>query len=188
MSALSDTTSSQFKRMLLNVCYSLMAGGITVLVMTINSFTSNSVMGKMLSFIAITVSVATLMLLVLNDINLDTNVPLGTLVMGIFVSFAPFILLLFVLIGSMLLTSIYFDSIIKFPSESYITMSVVSTLFIIIQCIMFAFTMSDSIESSNTVKMSALDSSKLRLLSIINLIAIFTSFVSLKYMTTDGFH
>ena len=44
-----------------------------------------------------------------------------------------------------------------------------------------------SMETTNTIKMSSLDSAKLRLLSIINLIALFSAFVSLKYFTTDGF-
>ena len=185
---MSEEVSSQFKRMLLNLCYSLMAGGITILIMTLNSFSSNSVMGKMLAFISISISVATLMLLVLNDSNLSTNDSFSNIMMGIFVSFAPFLFLLVVLISSLLLTSVHFDNIVKHPNESYKTMSGISSIFIIIQCIVFAFTMSDSIETSNTVKMSALDSAKLRLLSIVNLIAIFSAFVSLKYYTTDGFN
>lgn len=184
---MSEDVSSQVKRMLLNMCYSLMAGGITILIMTIKSFSSNSVMGKMLAFISITISVATLMLLVLNDAKLSTEESFSNIISSVFVSFAPFILLLLVLIGSLLLTSAYFDSIVKYPNNSYQTMSGISTMFIIIQCILFSFTMSDSIESTNTVKMSSLDSAKLRLLSIINLIAIFSAFVSLKYYTTDGF-
>ena len=184
---MSEDVSSQFKRMLLNVCYSLMAGGITILIMTLNTFSSNSVMGKMLAFISIAMSVATLMLLVLNDANLSTEESFMNIITSVIVSFAPFILLLLVLVGSLFLTSVYFDNIIKHPNSSYQTMSGISSIFIIIQCILFSFTMSESIETSNTVKMSSLDSAKLRLLSIINLIAIFSSFVSLKYYTTDGF-
>lgn len=184
---MSEEVSSQFKRMLLNLSYSFMAGGITILVMTLTAFSSNSVMGKMLAYISISVSVATLMLLVLNDSNLSTNDSFSNIMTGIFVSFSPFIFLLLVLISSLLLTSAYFKDIIKHPNESYKTMSGISCIFIIIQCIMFSFTMSDSIETSNTVKMSSLDSAKLRLLSIVNLIAIFSAFVSLKYYTTDGF-
>ncbi len=184
---MSEDVSSQFKRMLLNMCYSLMAGGITILIMTINSFSSNSVMGKMLAFISICISVTTLMLLVLNDAKLSTDESFLNIIMSVFVSFAPFILLLLVLVSSLLLTSVYFKKIVKHPNNSYKTMSSISIMFIIIQCILFSFTMSDSIESTNTVKMSSLDSAKLRLLSIINLIAIFSAYVSLKYYTTDGF-
>ncbi len=184
---MSDNVSPQFKRMLLNGCYSLMAGGITVLIMTIKSFTSNSVAGKTLAYSAISVAVGTLMLVVLNDANINTSDPVGSVLANIFVSFSPFILLLCVLVGSILLTSLFFNDITKSPTESYKTMSSISSLFIIIQCILFAFTMSDSIQETNTVKMSSLDSAKLRLLSIINLIAIFSTFVSLKYYNTDGF-
>ena len=184
---MSDVITAQFKRTLLNVCYSLMAGGITVLIMTVKSFSSNSVAGKTLAYSSIAASVGILLLLVLSDSKIDTNESIGTVLGTIFVSFSPFILLLAVLIASILLTSVYFKEIIKRPTESYKTMSSISSLFIIIQCVLFSFTMSDSIEASNTVKMSALDSAKLRLLSIINLIAIFSTFISLKYYTTDGF-
>ncbi len=184
---MSDNNAFQFKRMLLNVCYSLMAGGIAVLVMTIKSFSSNSVMGKTLAYSSICVSVGVLMLLVLNDANINTSDPISNVLYNIFISFSPFIMLLAVLIGSILLTSMYFNDIIKHPNESYKTMSSISALFIVIQCILFSFTMSDSIESTNTVKMSSLDSAKLRLLSTINIIALFSTFVSLKYYTTDGF-
>lgn len=179
--------SAQFKRVLLNVCYSLMAGGITILIMTINAFNSNSIMGKMLAFISIAVAVVVLMLLVLNDASLTTNDSFANIISGVFESFAPFILLLSVLVGSILLISIYSKDIIKFPNESYKTLSAISSLFIIIQCLLFAYTLSDSIETTNKIKMSSLDSAKLRLLSMINLIAIFSAFVSLKYFTTDGF-
>ena len=184
---MSDVVTAQFKRMLLNVCYSLMAGGITILVMTVKSFSSNSVMGKTLAYSSIAVSVGVLMLVVLSDSKIDTSDSIGNVLGNIFVSFSPFILLLGVLVSSILLTSIYFKDIVKHPNESYKTMSSISSLFIIIQCILFSFTMSDSIEATNSVKMSALDSAKLRLLSIINLIALFSTFVSLKYYTTDGF-
>ena len=73
---MSDNVSPQFKRMLLNGCYSLMAGGITVLIMTIKSFTSNSVAGKTLAYSAISVAVGTLMLVVLND-PLISNLPIN---------------------------------------------------------------------------------------------------------------
>jgi hypothetical protein len=184
---MSDVVTSQFKRMVLNVCYSLMAGGITVLVMTIKSFSSNSVMGKTLAYSSIGLSVGVLMLLVLNDSKIDTSDSMMNVLSNIFVSFSPFILLLGVLVGSILITSMNFDDIVNRPNESYKTMSSISSLFIVIQCILFSFTMSDSVEATNSVKMSALDSAKLRLLSIINLIALFSTFVSLKYYTTDGF-
>lgn len=184
---MSEDVSFQFKRTLLNVCYSLMAGGITVLIMTVNSFSSNSVMGKTFAFSAICLSVATMMLMVLSDAKINTADSIMNVLGNIFVSFSPFILLLGVLVSSILLTSVYFNDIVKHPNESYKTMSSISSLFIVIQCILFSFTMSDSIETTNSVKMSALDSAKLRLLSIINLIAIFSAFVSLKYYTTDGF-
>lgn len=179
--------SLQFKQVLLKVCYSLMAGGITILIMTIKSFTSNSVAGKMLAFIAISIAITILMLLVLNDAKLTTSSPFSTIILSVFESFAPFILLLGVLVGSIILTSGYYQDIIAHPNESYKTLSTISSLFIIIQCILFAYTMSDSVETTNTIKMSSLDSAKLRLLSIINLIALFSAFVSLKYFTTDGF-
>ena len=185
---MSEDVSSVFKRNVLYVCYSLMAGGITILIMTINTFSSNSIMGKMLAFASICLSVGLLMLLVLNDAKINTAESMGSVMSSIFVSFTPFILLLVVLVGSIILTSVYFEDIIKRPTESYKTMSAISSLFIIIQCILFSFTMSDSIESTNSVKMSSIDSAKLRLLSIINLIAIFSAFVSLRYYRTDGFH
>lgn len=184
---MSEDVSSQFKRMLLNVCYSLMAGGITVLIITIQSFSKNAVAGKTLAYSSICASVGILLLMVLNDAKINTSDSIGVVLSNIFVSFSPFILLLVVLVSSIIITSVYFNDIIKTPSESYKTMSAISSLFIAIQCVLFAFTMSDSIEASNSVKMSELNSAKLRLLSIINLIAIFSTFVSLKYYTTDGF-
>ena len=185
---MSEDVSSPFKRMLLNVCYSLMAGGITVLIITIQSFSKNAVAGKTLAYSSICASVGILLLKsIVNDAKINTSDSIGVVLSNIFVSFSPFILLLVVLVSSILITSVYFNDIIKTPSESYKTMSAISSLFIAIQCVLFAFTMSDSIEASNSVKMSELNSAKLRLLSIINLIAIFSTFVSLKYYTTDGF-
>lgn len=186
---MSDTNViTDFKSLILKMCYSLMAGGIVILILSIQSFSVGSVTGKMLAYAAIAVSVTTLMLLVLSDSNLSTaENSFFTIMSTVLNGFTPFLLLLAVLVCSILTTSIYFDVITGSPNESYKTMSTVSSLFIIIQCILFAYTLTDSMASTNKIQMSSLDSAKLRLLSIINVIAIISAFVSLKYYTTDGF-
>jgi hypothetical protein len=186
---MSDTNViTDFKSLILNMCYSLMAGGIVILILSAKSFSPKSVTGKMLAYTAISVAVTTLMLLVLSDSNLSTaENSFFTIISTVFNGFAPFLLMLVVLVGSILTTSMYFDVITKNPNESYQTMSTISSMFIIIQCILFAYTLSDSISSTKKIQMSSLDSAKLRLLSIINLIALLSAFVSLKYYTTDGF-
>jgi len=186
---MSDTNViTDFKSLILKMCYSLMAGGIVILILSAKSFSPGSVTGKMLAYTAISVAVTTLMLLVLSDSNLSTaENSFLTIMSTVLNGFAPFLLLLAVLVCSILTTSMYFDVITKNPNESYRTMSTISSLFIIIQCILFAYTLTDSMSSTNKIQMSSLDSAKLRLLSIINGIALFSSFVSLKYYTTDGF-
>ena len=179
---------ADFKSLMLKMCYSLMAGGIVILMLSAKSFSSGSVKGKMLAYTAISVAVATLMLVVLSDSNLSTGEnSFFTIVSTVVNGFTPFLLLLVVLVGSMLTNSMYFDVITGNPNDSYKTMSTISSLFIIIQCILFAYTLTDSIARTNKIQMSSLDSAKLRLLSIINLIALLSAFVSLKYYTTDGF-
>ncbi len=186
---MSDTNVMvDFKSLILKMCYSLMAGGIVILILSAKSFSSGSVTGKMLAYTAIAVAVATLMLLVLSDSNLSTaDNSFFTIISTVLNGFSPFLLLLVVLIGSILITSMYFNVITKNPNDSYKTMSTISSLFIIIQCILFAYTLTDSMASTNKIQMSSLDSAKLRLLSIINVIALLSAFVSLKYYTTDGF-
>ena len=186
---MSDTNViTDFKSLILKMCYSLMAGGIVILILSAKSFSPGSVTGKMLAYTAIGVAVATLMLLVLSDSNLSTaDNSFLTIMSTVINAFTPFLLLLVVLVGSILTTSMYFDVITGNPNDSYKTMSTISSLFIIIQCILFAYTLTDSMSSTNKIQMSSLDSAKLRLLSIINVIALLSAFVSLKYYTTDGF-
>jgi len=187
---MSDTNViTDFKSLILKMCYSLMAGGIVILILSAKSFSSGSVTGKMLAYTAIAVAVATLMLLVLSDSNLSTaDNSFLTIMSTVLNGFTPFLLMLVVLVGSILTTSMYFDVITGGKAnDSYKTMSTISSLFIIIQCILFAYTLTDSMASTNKIQMSSLDSAKLRLLSIINVIALLSAFVSLKYYTTDGF-
>jgi hypothetical protein len=56
----------------------------------------------------------------------------------------------------------------------------ISVILVIIQALYFMY-------SAVQIKKSSVDTSKLRLISIINLIVLFTSYISLTYMTTDGF-
>jgi glucan phosphoethanolaminetransferase (alkaline phosphatase superfamily) len=186
---MSDTNViTDFKSLILKMCYSLMAGGIVILILSAKSFSSGSVSGKMLAYTSIAVAVATLMLLVLSDANLSTaEKSFFTIMSTVINGFTPFLLLLGVLVGSIITTSMYFDVITRNPNDSYKTMSTISSLFIIIQCILFAYTLTDSMASTNKIQMSSLDSAKLRLLSIVNVIALLSAFVSLKYYTTDGF-
>lgn len=183
---MSDTIR-EFKSLLLKVCYSLMSGGIVILILAAKSFSPNSVMGKIIAFVSITIAVTVLMLLVLSDADLSTNDSFWNIMSTVISGFAPFLLLLAVLVGSMVITGIYYDTITRNPNESYKTMSTVSSIFIIIQCILFAFTLSDSVSGTNKIQISSLDSAKLRLLSIINMVALLSAFVSIKYYTTDGF-
>jgi hypothetical protein len=182
---MSDTITD-FKSLLLKICYSLMSGGIVILILAAKSFSPNSVMGKMIAFSSIAVAVTVLMLLVLSDADLSTNDSFMNIISTVVSGFAPFLLLLAVLVSSIVITTMYYKVITKNPNESYKTMSTISSIFIIIQCILFAYTLSDSISTTNKIKISSLDSAKLRLLSIINMITVVSAFVSLKYYTTDG--
>lgn len=186
---MSDTNVMvDFKSLMLKMCYSLMSGGIVILILSAKSFSSKSVKGKMLAYTSIAVAVATLMLLVLSDSNLSTaDNSFLTIMSNVLSGFTPFLLFLVVLVGSIVITSMYFDVITHKPNDSYKSMSTISSLFIIIQCILFAYTLTDSMASNNKIQMSSLDSAKLRLLSIINVVALFSAFVSIKYYTTDGF-
>jgi hypothetical protein len=56
----------------------------------------------------------------------------------------------------------------------------ISVILVVIQALYFMY-------SAVQVKKSIVDTSKLRLISVINLIVLFTSYISLTYMTTDGF-
>ena len=84
---------------------------------------------------------------------------------------------------SILMISAYFDKLTKHElPRSFHTFTIISIVFIAIQSGLFMY----NSYKSNAEKINSLEIAKLRFLGIINLIVLFTSFICLKYLTTDG--
>lgn len=174
-----------FKSNILNISNVLIIGGITLILLTINIFTENGLFGASFGYISIICAIILLMIMSFVEVSNSQlqNSDLKSTIISLFSLFSPYLLLLIILICSVLLINIYFDKLTKIElPQSFRSFTIISIVFIVIQCGLFLY----NAFKSDPTKINSVEIAKLRFLGIINLIVLFTSFVCLRYFTTDG--
>lgn len=173
-----------FKDNILNISNVLIIGGITLILLTINIFTENGLLGASFGYISIICAIILLMIMSFNqasDSLKDSD--LKSTIISLFSLFSPYLLLLTILIFSVLFINAYFDKLTKIDlPKSFKSFTIISIVFIVIQCCLFLY----NAFKSDPTKINSIEIAKLRFLGIINLIVLFTSFICLRYFTTDG--
>jgi hypothetical protein len=167
-----------FEENIKTVSYIFLLGGLLLLLFTINIYNSNGLLGKLFGYISIILSI--FLLLIPTFLSLNTS-STTNIILKLVDELSPFVLFLAVLVISCAIISLNFKKLSKrnLP-DSYKSFASISVILVVVQSLYFMY-------SAVQIKKSIVDTSKLRLISIINLIVLFTSFISLKYMTTDGF-
>lgn len=167
-----------FEENIKTVSYIFLLGGLLLLLFTINIYGSNGLLGKLFGYISIIISI--FLLLIPTFLSLNSN-STTNIILKLFDELSPFVLFLAVLVLSSAIISLNFDklSTTNLP-DSYKSFTMISVILVVVQSLYFMY-------SAVQIKKSIVDTSKLRLISIINLIVLFTSYISLTYMTTDGF-
>jgi hypothetical protein len=152
-----------------------------LIIATLNNYSSNGLLGVMFGYVSIIIAVMLLMMITFVNLT-DTVVPSFFKLLD---AFSPFLLFLSTLAFSIVIISVYYDKLSTSDvSSSYKSFSTISVFFIIVQAILLMYSLNYSTKQNI---ISSVEVSKLRLLGIINLIVVFSSFISLKYFTTDGF-
>lgn len=173
--------SSEFQSNITNVSYTFIIGGLMLIMLTMNNFSSNGLLGVMFGYVSIMIAVMLLMMITFVNVS-DTNI--APTIFKLLDVFSPFLLFLSTLAFSILIISVYYDKLSSSDvSASYKSFSMISVFFIIVQAIFLMYSLNYSTKQNI---ISSVEVSKLRLLGIINLIVVFTSFICLKYFTTDG--
>lgn len=177
---------SSFKENITNVSNVLLIGGITLILLTINIFTENGLLGASFGYLSIACAVILLMIMSFVEISSKQSMQesdLKTTMISLFSLFSPYFLFLAVLVLSTLMISAYFDKLTNHElPKSFHTFTIISIVFIVMQSGLFMY----NAYKSNAEKINSLEIAKLRFLGIINLIVLFTSFICLKYLSTDG--
>jgi hypothetical protein len=175
-----------FKNNILNISNVLIVGGIALILLTINIFTENGLLGASFGYISIICAIILLMIMSFVEISksqLQNQLDLKSTLISLFSLFSPYLLLLIILICSVLMINVYFDKLTKIElPQSFRSFTIISIVFIVIQCCLFLY----NAFKSDPTKINSIEIAKLRFLGIINLIVLFTSFISLRYFTTDG--
>ena len=176
-----------FKENVINISYAFLIGGISLILFTVNNFKHNSLLGATFGYMSILFAIILLMMMTFEETSskLTTEMPLFTIITRLFGMFSPYMLFITVLIMSITIISVYFDKLTSSTlSDSYKSFALMSIIFVVIQSALFLYTTSNPTHRSSAI----VESSKLRLLGIINLIIVLTSLICLKYNTTDGFN
>jgi hypothetical protein len=177
-----DIIYMSFDEIIPFVSYALIIAGTFVLLFTINSFTSNSILGKIIGYVSFFFAIIILLLPTFKRLaNESANLGPSIMIFKLLDEMSPFLFFLASLVLSGIILSLYHhDFKTKVPSDSFKKFTAISSLLIIIQSIMFVY-------SYTQIKKSMIDTAKLRLLGIINLIVVFSSYFAIKNFTTDGF-
>jgi hypothetical protein len=170
-----------FEENIESISFCTLFAGIVVILLTINNFETNGVLGKMFGYGSIFFSILILLLPSFVKLSRETdNMNPYLILFKIYDEISPFILFLAVIIISIVILSMYYKKITSIvPSDSFTRFSIISSIFVIAQSIMFFY-------SYTQLKKSMIETAKLRLLSIVNLMVVFTTYISLEYLTTDG--
>ena len=167
----------------INVSYAFIVGGLIVVLLTVGTHNQSALIGTITGYAA--AACATVLLAGLTYTNIITGLRKPQL-SDIIYTLVPF-LILFIIFGfSLALVSVFFKNISENRVSDYYGMfSYVSVVFILLQVWTFfsATTTKSFRENGHIDRVSLL---KLLLLGIINMLAIITLGVTLKYFSTDG--
>ncbi len=159
-----------------NISYAFMIGGLIVVMLTVGTNNEGALTGTITGYAAATCAILFMSGLVYYNYQ-------ETTILKIFSMMTPFILLLAVFIYSFVLIGIYFDRIANNRvSGYYATFSYISVVLIFTQ-INILFT--DKLYK-DTGTISQLTLSKMILIATINILALISMGISLKYFSTDG--
>ena len=164
------------------VSYALIIAGTLVLMFTINNFTSNAILGKIIGYVSFFFAILILLLPTFKRLSVETmNSSPSITILKLLDEISPFLFFLGSVILSGIILSLYHNDFkTKVPSDSFKKFTSISSILIIVQSLLFVY-------SYTQIKKSMIDNAKLRLLGVINIIVVFSSYISLRYFTTDGF-
>jgi len=173
-----------FKENIINISNVLIVSGIALILLTTNVFTENGLLGATFGYISI--ACALILVMIMTFMEMSKNMQesdFKTTILSLFSMFSPYFLFLAVLVLTVLMISTYFDKLTtnELP-PSFRTFTVISIVFISLQSLLIMY----NAYISSFEKINSSEIAKLRFLGVINLIALFSSFVCLKYLSTDG--
>jgi len=175
--------NEQLYNLVTNISYSLIFGGLIVVLFTIGSFNDNALIGSITGYSCACVSIILLAGLTYTSISTGIKTPHWGNILTVL---TPFFILVAILCFSISILSIYFTQISeKKVTEYYTSFSYMYVLFILLQLgIFFNATKEKEFMENGYIKSVTL--MKFFLLSIINIIILITLAITLKYFTTDG--
>jgi hypothetical protein len=173
-----------FKENIINISNVLIVCGIALIILTTNVFTENGLLGATFGYISI--AFALILVMIMTFMEMSKNMEQSdfkTTIISLISIFSPYLLFLGVLVLTIVMISIYFDKLTtsELP-PSFRTFTVISIVFIALQSLLIMY----NAYISSFEKINSSEIAKLRFLGVINLIVLFSSFVSLKYLSTDG--
>ena len=176
--------SQEFQNNITNISFSFLFGGIVLLLFTINNYSYNSIIGTMIGYTTITFAIFLLSIMSYANIGISSELSFFASVSHIISQMSPYILFLSVLIFSIGITNSYLYKLTNTEiPKSFKSFNMTSIVLIIAQTALLIYTIKSGKSSSSNDR---IENSKLRLLGFINLIVLFTSFICIKYFTTDG--
>lgn len=177
--------SEQFKDNIKNVSYSFLIGGVTLLVLTMNSYTYNSIIGMMFGYSTIIFGILLLGIMTYSSIETTVDQSYFEAVAHIFSIISPFMIYLTILVLSIVLLNVYLKKITTTELPSiFKSFNVTSVVLVITQALLLIYTIKNTVDTDKF--RNRVENAKLRLLGVVNMIILFTSFICIKYLTTDG--
>ena len=178
--------SSNINKNINNISYSLLYGGLIVVMLTLGSLNKDALSGTIGGYSASWIGILFLFALTYTNYSSSSiqNDSFSWKTLGLI--FLPYLILLGIIGYSLALIGIYFDNISSDRvSPYYSTFSYISIIFIFIQVYIFGKATSTSafLEQGNINSLSLV---KLILLGVINIIVLISLGISLKYFSTDG--
>lgn len=184
--------SLDFKNNIKNVSFSFLIGGIAILLLTLSSYTYNSIMGAMFGYSTIIFGILLLGIMTYSNINTEKEPSYWRAVVSIFSIISPFMIFLIILILSIVLMNLYLQKLITSEvPKLFKSFNVTSVVLIITQACLLIYNIKNTVDKPNentstSPFSSKIENAKLRLLGFVNLIVLFTSFICIKYLATDG--
>jgi len=164
-----------------NLCYSFFVGGLVTVLVTSGMHSSNAMYGTLAGYSVAATALS--VVIVLTFMNFGA----GVTVLQRLATLMPFLLLMAVLILSIVFLALFIQGIVEnqvSPQYSFFTQ--LSVLLILIQSFLYYGVTSD-IRFRQEGVMTTMETAKLTLIGLINVILVINAGISLKYFSTDGF-
>jgi hypothetical protein len=179
-------TSPNINKNINNISYSLLYGGLIIVLLTLGTLNKSAVSGAIAGYSASWIAILFLFSLTYTNYSSSSikNNSFSWKTLGLI--FIPYLILLGIIGYSLTLIGVYFDNISSDRvSPYYVTFSYISTIFIIIQVYIFGnITSTNAFTKDGTI--NSLSLVKLILLGVINILVLISLGISLKYFSTDG--